>query len=125
MKTNFSMLRELVENIRVAGMEWARRRRELTALQNRRKALHVELRDRLLAEAQERGERLSQTAAMDDARAHPEYIACLDEIALHQFQVDAAEVAYVSARALYQAAVARPDEAGLIMPEGEAARPAA
>ncbi|HEY8484678.1 MAG TPA: hypothetical protein VIL13_08720 [Longimicrobiales bacterium] len=107
-----SLLRELVENIRATGMEWARRRRELAALENRRKALQVELRDRLLAEAARRGEKLSLTAATDNARAHPEYIACLDEIALKQFEADAAEVAYVTARALFVAATAQLDEAG-------------
>lgn len=112
MNSNLSLLRELIENIRETGHAWARKRRELTALQNRRKALQVEIRDRLIAEAAARGERLSLTAAADDARAHPEYIACLDEIALKQFEVDAAEVAYVTARALFQAAITAPDEAG-------------
>jgi hypothetical protein len=59
-----------------------------------------------------RGERLSPTAALEEARAHPEYIACLDEIALKQFEADAAEVAYTAARALFQAAITAPDEAG-------------
>jgi len=112
MTRNVSLLRELVENIRETGMEWARKRRELAALQNRRKIVHLELRDRLIAEAQARGEKLSITAATEEARAHPEYVACLDEIALKQFEVDAAEVAYVTARALFQTAAAVPDEAG-------------
>lgn len=98
--------RELINDIRTTGEEWARKRRELAALQNRRKALHVALRDRALREAAMRGEKLSVTAAAEDARAHPEYIACLDEIALKQFEADLAEVAYISARALFQAAVA-------------------
>ncbi|HEX6939274.1 MAG TPA: hypothetical protein VF158_07665 [Longimicrobiales bacterium] len=114
MHANVSLLRELIENIRDTGMAWARKRRELTALQNRRKAVQVEIRDRLIAEAEARGTRLSVTAAMDEARAHPEYIACLDEIALKQFEVDAAEVAYTAARALFQAAVTAPDEAGRV-----------
>lgn len=112
MRSNLSLLRELVENIRATGMDWARNRRELTALQNRRKAVQLEIRDRLVAQAAARGEKLSNTAALDEARAHPEYIACLDEIALKQFEVDAAEVAYNTARALFQAAVTAPDEAG-------------
>lgn len=112
MAGNLSLLRELVENIRETGMVAARKRREVTALQNRRKALHVEIRNRLMEQAEARGARLSVTAAMDDARAHPEYVACLDEIALKQFEADAAEVAYVTARALFEAAVAHPDEAG-------------
>lgn len=112
MATKLSLLRELVENIRETGMTAARKRREVTALQNRRKLTQIEIRDRLLAEAEARGERLSITAATDAARAHPEYIACLDEIALKQFEADAAEVAYTAARALFQAAVASPDEAG-------------
>lgn len=110
--SNLSLLRELIENIRDTGMDWARKRRELTALQNRRKAVQLEIRDRLIAEAEARGEKLSNTAAMDESRAHPEYIACLDELALKQFEVDAAEVAYQTARALFQAAVTAPDEAG-------------
>jgi hypothetical protein len=114
MASNLTLLRELIENISETGLTWARRRRELTALQNRRKALHVELRDRLIAAAEASGERLSITAATEEARAHVEYIACLDEIALKQFEVDAAEVAYVTARALFQAALASPDEAGLL-----------
>ncbi len=112
MNGNLSLLRELIENIRETGMTWARKRRELTALQNRRKAMHLELRDRLMAEAEARGKRLSATAALEEARAHPEYIACLDEIALKQFETDAAEVAYTAARALFQAAITAPDEAG-------------
>ena len=56
MTRNVSLLRELVENIRETGMEWARKRRELAALQNRRKIVHLGLRDRLIAEAQARGE---------------------------------------------------------------------
>jgi hypothetical protein len=114
MATNLSLLRELIENIRETGLTWARRRRELTALQNRRKALQVDLRDRLITAAEARGERLSITAATEEARAHGEYIACLDEIALKQFETDAAEVAYITARALFQAAIARPDEAGVL-----------
>jgi hypothetical protein len=112
MNSNVSLLRELIENIRATGMTWARKRRELTALQNRRKVVQLELRDRLMAEAAARGERLSATAALEEARAHPEYIACLDEIALKQFEADAAEVAYTAARALFQAAITAPDEAG-------------
>ncbi len=112
MSANLSLLRELIENIRDTGLNWARKRRELTALQNRRKALQLELRDRLLAAAQGRGERLSVTAAGEEARGHNEYIACLDEISLKQFETDAAEVAYVTARALFQAAITGPDEAG-------------
>lgn len=112
MATNPSLLRELIENIRETGMAWARKRRELTALQNRRKALHLELRDRLIAAAEARGERLSMTAAAEEARGHDEYIACLDEIALKQFETDVAEVAYITARALFQAALTTPDEAG-------------
>lgn len=111
MRTSVSLLRELVENIRAAGLEWAARRRELAALQNRRKAVQVEIRDRLVASAAARGERLSQTAASDDARAHPDYVSCLDEIALKQFEVDAAEVAYTSARALFHAAITGAEEA--------------
>lgn len=122
MNGNLSLLRELIENIRETGMTWARKRRELTALQNRRKAMHLELRDRLMAEAEARGKRLSATAALEEARAHPEYIACLDEIALKQFEVDAAEVRYVAARALFQAAVAAPDEAGLLVEPGDDGR---
>jgi len=98
--------RELIHEIRTTGEEWARKRRELAALQNRRKALHIALRDRALREAAARGEKLSVTAAAEDARAHPEYIACLDEIALKQFEADLAEVAYTAARALFQAALA-------------------
>lgn len=105
MRSSVSLLRELVENIRSAGLEHAARRRELAALQNRRKAVQVEIRDRLVASAGARGEKLSHTAATEDARAHPEYVACLDEIALKQFEVDAAEVAYTTARALFHAAV--------------------
>jgi len=112
MSVNPTLLRELIENIRETGLAWARKRRELTALQNRRKAVHMELRDRLIAEAASRGERLSPTAAAEEARAHPEYIACLDEIALKQFEADAAEVTYVTARALFEAAIVAPDEAG-------------
>lgn len=112
MSTNTRMLRQLVENIRDKGMDWARRRRELNALQNRRKATHVEIRDRLIAEAEARGDVLSMTAATDAARAHAEYVACLDEIALKQFETDAAEVEYTTARALFQAATAEPDEIG-------------
>ncbi|HLU26261.1 MAG TPA: hypothetical protein VKZ58_11205 [Longimicrobiales bacterium] len=122
MKANAHLLRELIENIRVAGMELARKRRELSALQNRRKAMHIALRDRLMAESARRGERSSATAASDEARAHPEYVACLDEIALKQFEVDAAEVRYVAARALFQAAVAAPDEAGLLVEPGDDGR---
>ena len=107
--------RELIQNIRTTGEEWARKRRELAALQNRRKAVHVALRDRALRAAEARGEKLSVTAAAEDARAHPEYIACLDEIALKQFEVDLAEVAYISARALFQASAASADEAGGIV----------
>jgi|SRR5690625_486832 len=114
MSTNPALLRELIENIREKGLAWARLRRELAALQNRRKATHLELRDRLIEEAAARGERLSITAATDEARAHLEYIACLDEIALKQFEVDAAEVSYITARTLFQAALASPDEAGLL-----------
>lgn len=114
MASNLSLLRELIDNIRETGLAWARRRRELTALQNRRKALQVELRDRLIAAAERRGERLSVTAATEEARAHGEYIACLDEIALKQFETDAAEVGYITARALFQAALTSPDEAGLL-----------
>lgn len=107
--------RELITDIRTTGEEWARKRRELAALQNRRKALHVALRDRALREAAVRGEKLSVTAAAEDARAHPEYIACLDEIALKQFEADLAEVAYTSARALFQAAIAgQGGETGLL-----------
>jgi len=98
--------RELIHEIRTTGEEWARKRRELAALQNRRKALHIALRDRALREAAARGEKLSITAAAEDARAHPEYIACLDEIALKQFEADLAEVAYTAARALFQAMIA-------------------
>ena len=112
MQPSVTLLRELIDNIRDTGLTWARKRRELTALQNRRKVLHVELRDRLIAEAAARGAKLSMSAASDNARAHPEYVACLDEIALKQYEADAAEVAYVAARALFQAAVAAPDEAG-------------
>lgn len=114
MPQNAGLLRELIENIRKTGLDWARRRRELSALQNRRKALQLEIRDRLVAEAAARDERLSMTAATEEARGHPEYIACLDEIALKQFEVDAAEVAYTAARALFQAALAAPDEAGIL-----------
>jgi hypothetical protein len=110
MRSNVSLLRELAENIRRTGLEWATRRRELAALQNRRKAVQVEVRDRLLAGALARGDKLSQTAAGDDARAHPEYVACLDEIALKQFEVDAAEVAYTTARALFHAAASGVEE---------------
>lgn len=110
--TKLALLREMIENIRATGMDWARKRRELSALQNRRKAVHVEVRDRLMAEAAAHGDKLSVTAATEDARAHPEYVACLDEIALKQFEVDAAEVAYTTARALFQAGIAEPDEAG-------------
>lgn len=106
------LLRQLVENIRDKGMEWARRRREVSALQNRRKAVQHEIRDRLIAKAEAEGESLSITAATNAARAHDEYIACLDEIALKQFEVDAAEVEYTTARALFRAAVTEPDEAG-------------
>lgn len=112
MTHNPSLLRELIENIRSTGLTWARHRRELSALQNRRKALQLEIRDRLIQTAAHRGERLSLTAATEEARGHNEYIACLDEIALKQFETDAAEVAYITARALFQAALAGPDEAG-------------
>lgn len=112
MPHNPSLLRELIENIRTTGLTWARHRRELSALQNRRKALHLDLRDRLIKAAADRGERLSLTAAAEEARGHNEYIACLDEIALKQFETDAAEVGYITARALFQAAIAGPDEAG-------------
>lgn len=115
MKANAHLLRELIDNIRATGLEWARKRRELSALQNRRKAMHIALRDRLMAESARRGGRLSATAASDEARAHPEYVACLDEIALKQFEVDAAEIQYVTARSLFQAAVTAPDEAGLLL----------
>ncbi|MFW6079234.1 MAG: hypothetical protein ACODAE_06420 [Gemmatimonadota bacterium] len=107
-----SRLRPLIGTIREKGMAWARLRRELSALQNRRKAVQVELRDRLMAEAEARGEPLSKTAATEAARAHPEYIACLDEIALKQFETDAAEVEYTTARAIFRAAALEPDEAG-------------
>jgi alpha-D-ribose 1-methylphosphonate 5-triphosphate synthase subunit PhnI len=65
-------LAQLIENIRTTGEEWARKRRELAALQNRRKALHIALRDRAIRAAAARGEKLSLTAAAEDARAHPE-----------------------------------------------------
>ena len=112
-------LAQLIENIRTTGEDWARKRRELAALQNRRKALHIALRDRAIRAAAARGEKLSLTAAAEDARAHPEYIACLDEIALKQFEVDLAEVAYVSARAVFQAAIAAPDEAGAVFEDAD------
>jgi len=111
---------QLIENIRTTGEEWARKRRELAALQNRRKALHLALRDRALREAAARGEKLSVTAAAEEARAHPEYIACLDEIALKQFEVDLAEVAYTSARALFQAAIAEQGGAGGLLGDVDA-----
>ncbi len=111
--------RELINHIRTTGEEWARKRRELAALQNRRKALHVALRDRARREAAARGERLSVTAAAEDARAHPEYIACLDEIALKQFEADLAEVAYTSARALFQAAIAEQGGAAGLMEDAD------
>src|SRR5690606_33830564 len=104
-RTSMTSYRELIQEIRTTGEEWARKRRELAALQNRRKALHLALR---------------VPGAAEEARAHREDIAGLDEIALTQFEVDLAALAYTSARALFQAAIAEQGGAGGLLGDVDA-----
>src|SRR5690606_16239527 len=45
-----------------------------------RKAVHFEIRDKLMAEAEEKGEKLSRTAATEEARTHPDYLSYVEQI---------------------------------------------
>lgn len=53
---------------------------ELAELEANRKTVHFEIRDRLMAEAEEKGEKLSRTAATEEARTHPDYLSYVEQI---------------------------------------------
>lgn len=53
---------------------------ELAELEANRKTVHFEIRDKLMAEAEEKGEKLSRTAATEEARTHPDYLSYVEQI---------------------------------------------